>query len=101
MIVAGTAGRRDLDLGGQSRSQVVPEPEPWHPNGVRHTTHSQSVAQRTPPEGLGETGKWQRALIPGPRSSLSLSSCTLASSKMFFTSSPVHQYLLQLEMCSE
>lgn len=40
MIAVGTAGRRDLDWGGQSRSQVVPEPEPWHPDGVRHTTHS-------------------------------------------------------------
>lgn len=40
MIVAGTAGRRDLDWGGHSRSQVVPEPKPWQPDGVRHTTHS-------------------------------------------------------------
>lgn len=40
MIAVGTAGRRDLDWGGQSRSQVAPEPEPWHPDGVRHTTHS-------------------------------------------------------------
>lgn len=95
MIVAGTAGRRDQDWGGQSRSQVVPEPEPWHPDGVRHTTHSQSVAQRDPPGGLWDTGKWQRALIPGPHSSLEPLLLNSGLNQDVLYKQPVQQYFLQ------
>lgn len=39
MIVVCTAGCREQDLGGQSWTQAAPEPEPWYPNGIRHTIH--------------------------------------------------------------